>query len=87
MTKKQIKAIKKDITENGIINRGYWSTLKNVFGYDEIMEAVISLLGEGVKLNELKEWQQNAVVLTECIKQQSYHEFKEKTLRHILGTN
>lgn len=39
-TKKEIKAIKKDITENGIYNRGFYWSIKDEITFDDIMEVL-----------------------------------------------
>lgn len=85
MTQKQIKAIKKDIVENGVIQFGYWNTIKNEFSFDEIIDAVLSLIGQDVDLFSLPEWARDNFILTECINNQSYQDFKNNTLRHIIG--
>lgn len=42
-TKKEIKAIKKDITENGIYNRGFYWSIKDEITFDDIMEVLDAL--------------------------------------------
>ena len=45
-TKKEIKAIKKDITENGIYSRGFYWSIKDEITFDDIMEVLDTLKSE-----------------------------------------
>lgn len=84
MTQKEIKTIKKNITNNGASWQGYACSIKDIFSFDEIIEAVIELENMGIRLDDLTEAVQDEYLITEIIKMQSYQEFKNKTLNYIL---
>lgn len=83
MKQKEIKAIKKNICENGASYQGYYCSIKDIFSFDEIIEAVIELENMGIRLDDLSEAVQDDYLITEIIKMQSYQEFKNKTLNYI----
>lgn len=83
MTQKEIKTIKKNISNNGASYQGYWCSIKDIFSFDEIIEAVIELENMGIRLDDLTETEQDEYLITEIIKMQSYQEFKNKTLNYI----
>lgn len=83
MKQKEIKAIKKNICENGALYQGYYCSIKDIFSFDETIEAVIELENMGIRLDDLSEAVQDEYLITEIIKMQSYQEFKNKTLNYI----
>lgn len=83
MTQKEIKTIKKNICENGASHQGYYCSIKDIFTFDEIIEAVIELENMGIRLDDFTEEVQDEYLITEIIKMQSYQEFKNKTLNYI----
>lgn len=83
MKQKEIKAIKKNICENGASYQGYYCSIKDIFSFDEIIEAVIELENMGIILDNFTEKEQDDYLITEIIKMQSYQEFKNKTLNYI----
>ena len=63
---------------------GYICRIKENFTYDEIVLALCELEAQGLRLSNLEEWEQDAVLLTELIRQQNYQEFKSRSLPYIM---
>lgn len=84
MTQKEAKKIKRKISEDGILMTGYICRIKENFTYDEIVLALCELEAQGLRLSNLEEWEQDAVLLTELIRQQNYQEFKSRSLPYIM---
>lgn len=83
MIQKEIKAIKREIVEDGILSRGYSWNIRKVFCCSEIIEALITLQESGIRLANEPEAFQDNFLLTELIKNQNYQDFKNKTLQYI----
>lgn len=82
LTQKEIKQIKKDIAEYGILEQGYYCTIKNIFNFDDILQAIKELNENGYNFSNLEEYQ-DEILLTELINKMSYQDFKNKALSHI----
>lgn len=83
MTQKEIKTIKKNISNNGASYQGYWCSIKDIFSFDEIVRAVVKLEDIGIRLNDLTLDMQDEHLIAQIIRNQSYQEFKNKTLNYI----
>lgn len=83
LTQKEIKQIKKEITQNGILCRGYWEGLKDIFKYDEIVNTIQELKEKGYNFFKMKDYQKDAIILTELISKMNYQTFKNNALQFI----
>lgn len=83
LTQKEIKQIKKEIAQNGILCRGYWEDLKDIFKFDEIINTIQELKEKGYNFLKMKDYQKDAIILTELISKMNYQEFKNKALQFI----
>lgn len=87
MTQREIKKIKRSIAENGAREQGYYCSIKNEFSFDEMMSAITELMEQGlypIDFLNLKEAEQDDILITELIRQQSYQDFKNKSLEYIM---
>lgn len=83
LTQKEIKQIKKEIKQNGILYVGYWNGLKNIFKYDEIVNTIQELNGKEYNFFKMDDYQKDAVILTELIIKMNYQTFKNNALQFI----
>jgi len=76
-TKKQIKALKKDIVNNTAVNVGYYeSVLDNIPSY-AMIEAIKEMTTTGLISKETKDADIKNILVTESVKQMSYQDFKD----------
>ena len=85
LTQKQIKAIKGECVEGGVINRGYFTSILDTQEPTEIIGIVHDLAAEGLDIAKWDETTLNIAVVDEMIRQSSYQEFKNILLPHIFG--
>lgn len=83
LTQKEIKEIKKEITQNGILYVGYWEGLKDIFKYDEIVNTIQELKGNGYNFFKMDDYQKDDIILTELISKMNYQTFKNNALQFI----
>lgn len=85
LTKREIKALKRCIKENGVINIGYWYELEKIIIFNDVQIALenCDYLLE-VYNNEKSEVYKRNIILTEIINWMNYQEFK-KCLPYIFG--
>lgn len=83
LTQKEIKEIKKEIAQNGILYVGYWEGLKDIFKYDEIVNTIQELNGNEYNFFKMDDYQKDAVILTELIIKMNYQTFKNNALQFI----
>lgn len=83
LTQKEIKQIKKEIKQNGILYVGYWNGLKNIFKYDEIVNTIQELKENGYNFLKMKDYQKDDIILTELISKMNYQTFKNNALQFI----
>lgn len=83
LTQKEIKEIKKEIKQNGILYVGYWNGLKDIFKYDEIIDTIQKLKENGYNFFKMDDYQKDAVILTELIIKMNYQTFKNNALQFI----
>lgn len=89
-TKKEIKRVKREITENGILYIGYRKNLTKQFNKDDFIKGMEFLFEDGIGYEELwdlsdskrEEW-----VLDALISEMNYQEFKSKVFPHLLSTH
>lgn len=82
-TKKEIKAIKKDITENGIYNRGFYWSIKDVITFDDIIEVLDTLKNEGLNVSEIDGSDLDAFIIYEILSHSNYQDFKNRYFKYI----
>lgn len=82
-TKKEIKAIKKDITENGIYNRGFYWSIKDEITFDDIMEVLDTLKNEGIEISQIDGSNLDRFIVYEILRHSSYQEFKNRYFKYI----
>lgn len=82
-TKKEIKAIKKDITENGIYNRGFYWGIKDVIIFDDIMEVLDALRNEGLEVSQVNSCDLDAFIIWQILSHSSYQDFKNRFFEYI----
>lgn len=82
-TKKEIKAIKKDITENGIYNRGFYWSIKDVITFDNIMEVLDTLRNEGIEISQVNSCDLDTYIIREILRHSSYQDFKNRFFKYI----
>lgn len=82
-TKKEIKAIKKDITENGIYNRGFYWSIKDEITFDDIMEVLDTLRSEGLNVSEIDGNDLDTFIVYKILSRSSYQEFKNRYFKYI----
>ena len=83
-TKKEIKAIKKDITENGIYNRGFSWNIKNEITFDDIMEVLDALKNEGLDISQINRIDLDGFIVLEILRHSSYQDFKNRFFKYII---
>lgn len=82
-TKKEIKAIKKDITENGIYNHGFHWNIKNEITFDDIMEVLDALKNEGIEISQIGGSDLDDFIVYEILRHSSYQDFKNRFFKYI----
>lgn len=82
-TKKEIKAIKKDITENGIYNRGFYWSIKDEITFDDIMEVLDVLKNEGLEVSQVNSCDLDAFIIWQILTHSSYQDFKNRFFKYI----
>lgn|GEM_PF-6726793 len=82
-TKKEIKAIKKDITENGIYNRGFYWSIKDVITFDDIMEVLDTLRNEGIEISKIDGSDLDTFIIWQILTHSSYQDFKNRFFEYI----
>ena len=81
--KKEIKAIKKDITENGIYNRGFYWSIKDEITFDDIMEILDTLRNEGFNVSEIDGNDLDTFIVYEILSHSNYQDFKNRYFKYI----
>lgn len=76
-TKKQIKALKKDIVNNTAINVGYYDSLLNNLPAYAMLEAIKEITKNGLINKETKDSDIKNILITESIKNMNYQDFKD----------
>lgn len=84
-TKKEIKAIKKYIIENGFIKKYKLDlNVKNIITFDEIVEKIL-ILNENIQdFKSVKLEHLNYFIISEVIEKSSYQDFKNRFLEYII---
>lgn len=83
-TKKEIKAIKKDITENGIYSRGFYWSIKDEITFDDIMEVLDTLKNEGIDISQIDGNDLDSFIVLEILRHSSYQDFKNRFFKYII---
>lgn len=86
LTKKEIKSLKKEITEDSAINVGYWNEIFSeiaLINHRLMFEIINNAYELGIEYNERLSTFENFVV-TEFVKEISYQDFK-KLIPYFLG--
>lgn len=83
-TKKEIKAIKKGITENGIYNRGFCWSIKDVITFDDIMEILDTLKNEGIEISQVNSCDLDTFIVYEILTHSNYQDFKNRYFKYII---
>ena len=83
-TKKEIKAIKKDITENGIYNRGFYWSIKDKITFDDIIEVLDTLKNEGIDISQIDGNDLDSFIVLEILRHSSYQDFKNRFFKYII---
>nr|WP_297310216.1 hypothetical protein [uncultured Flavobacterium sp.] len=76
-TKKQIKALKREIVTNSAVNIGFYNTIINALPIYATIEAVKNISVSGYININTPEAEATNILVTEAIKVTSYQDFKE----------
>ena len=84
-TKKEIKAIKKYIIENGFIKKYKLDlNVKNIITFDEIVEKIL-ILNENIQdFKSIKLEHLNYFIISEVIEKSNYQNFKNRFFDYII---
>lgn len=81
--KKEIKAIKKDLQENGLDNYYFIYDIKNVITMDDIIKVIKEMQFNDINISNLSDFQIENYIIFEILRLSSYQDFKNRFLEYI----
>lgn len=81
--KKEIKAIKKDLQENGFNNYYFSYDIKNVITMDDIIEVIREMQLNGVNISNFSNFEMENYIIFEILRLSNYQDFKNRFFEYI----
>ena len=81
--KKEIKAINKDLQENGFNNYYFSYDIKNVITMDDIIEVIREMQLNGVNISNFSNFEMENYIIFEILRLSNYQDFKNRFFEYI----
>lgn len=81
--KKEIKAIKKDLQENGCDNYYFSYDIKDVITMDDIIEVIREMQLNGVNISNFSNFEMENYIIFEILRLSNYQDFKNRFFEYI----
>ena len=81
--KKEIKAIKKDLQENGCDSYYFSYDIKDVITMDDIIEVIREMQLNGVNISNFSNLEMENYIIFEILRLSNYQDFKNRFFKYI----